>query len=421
MIKGFIHNFPCQSTQVECKFSHKCTKCGKINCQHVKFHLGFQDEMNRKRKIHILNELFNTILLNDKVVLLADDSFWLTSFFDLEELQKLFEANIFEIINCPLSHAVIVENKRSIDVGYSTINGCYVEHMENILSESSPTKKLNESGQNILYNIENNQLLINEKVKNEIIEETNFDLSTQKIRTNLNINSKGIKSIRKSDIIKILSLLYNNRALNFSAIIEADNIVLDSNSRKIIESKMRPSQIRRFLKRASSVEIFQDINNRKGIPNLGELFLDKIVSIEDILNLRSNIEGQLFRTWFNSNEYNKADTEKILLNNKEESVIVKYTNKVRWIIPPIVGVLGGVPTGVVASYANSKFLTKFLKGWHPNLFLDDVLRKSIERKEKSYQKNKDIQLMKKRKQKIGRNELCPCNSGRKYKRCHGKK
>jgi hypothetical protein len=378
--------------------------------------------MDNTRKTHILNEFFVSLLLNDRIVMLADDSFWLYSFFSLGEMRRLFEEELIEIVNTELSHAVIKVSKKNAVLGVSELSGGYVETMEQNLAKISPTKKLNQPGQNILYSIEKNQIIIDkDELKESIIKETDLDLQLKKLRATIRVHSQGIKDIRKADVLKVLNLFHNNRALCVGSILESDNIVLDSNSKSIIHSKLRPSSFRQFFNRSSSVDILQDLLRDKGLPNLGELFLSKIISLDDILELRNDIEGQLFRQWFYSEDYNKENLLKKILNGKDESATVRITNKIRWVIPPIVGILGGAPTGIVAAYANSKFLTKFLNGWHPNLFLDDVLRKSIENKNKQYIKNEGLSLMKKRKQKTGRNEKCPCGSGKKFKYCHGKK
>lgn len=421
MIKGFIHNFPCQNNQLQLQVNSKCNQCGKQNCKHYKIHLGFQGNLDNNRKLNLINQIFNAILLNDKLVLLADDSFWLFQLFNLQQLRKLFEANVFQIINDKISHFIIREGKRKSAVGHVRMQSNYIDVIEAKLAVMSPGKSITQSGKNILYNIEANQLRINEnEIRDQIEKETNHDLQIVKLRKKLKIHSKDLDDIRKADILKILNLFYNNRALNVASALKADNIILDPSSKTIIESKLRPSTFKSFFQKTDSINIFEEINSKKELPNLGELFINEIIDIDDIIQIRDNIEGQLFRAWFHSNEYDRAHFEKTLLNNKEQSKIVKYTNKVRWVIPPIVGVVGGIPSGIVAAYANSKFVSKFLNGWHPNLFLDNVLRSSIDEKHSNYIKSNETALKLKRNQKIGRNDPCPCRSGNKYKKCCGK-
>ncbi len=420
MITGLVHNFPCENQLLDIQFDHKCDKCGKLNCHHVKLYSGFQDVFNLDRKIHFLNDFFCAMLLNDKLFIMAADLVWLFKLFNLSELHDLFHAGVIEIINTSIAHAGISEDKKKLRTGFRTISGNYLDTIERKLSEISPTGKLNQPGQNILYNIEVNHKSIDDRnIMSELAEETNHDLQLKNVRKGLGIITKELSKIRRIDIIKILGLFYNNRALNIASQINVDNIILDSYSKQFIEAKLRPSEMNHFLARTTSVSIFSNLNDLKGIPNLGKLFVSKIISLKDILNLRSNIEGQLFRVWFKSKEYNENEVKRILMNNKDESLLVKYTNKVRWLIPPLVGVVGGPPSGIVAAYANSKFVTKFLNGWHPNLYLDNVLRKKIEERNTSHQKEVKAKLIERRKPKVQRNDPCLCGSGNKFKNCCG--
>jgi len=85
-------------------------------------------------------------------------------------------------------------------------------------------------------------------------------------------------------------------------------------------------------------------------------------------------------------------------------------------VPVVAGIIEPI-TGIASSYSNSFIADKFLKGYHPNLFLDNVLRKNIIAKQKSHKTKLTTQVIRKRKTKIGRNDPCICGSGKKYKRC----
>ena len=50
----------------------------------------------------------------------------------------------------------------------------------------------------------------------------------------------------------------------------------------------------------------------------------------------------------------------------------------------------------------------------------NVERKQVIKGEAVRDVNKEKKQSPKRVQKVGRNDLCPCGSGKKYKQCHGK-
>ena len=75
---------------------------------------------------------------------------------------------------------------------------------------------------------------------------------------------------------------------------------------------------------------------------------------------------------------------------------------------------------MTASAFDSYILDKVSKGWHPNFFLDDGLKKLIDGSVEEYNKQKRVALLQQRFKGVGRNDPCPCGSGKKFKKCHGK-
>jgi uncharacterized protein YecA (UPF0149 family) len=53
------------------------------------------------------------------------------------------------------------------------------------------------------------------------------------------------------------------------------------------------------------------------------------------------------------------------------------------------------------------------------LFLDDVLKTTIDEKIRLFDRKSKMEEFVKRFGSIDRNESCPCQSGKKFKRCHG--
>jgi len=223
-----------------------------------------------------------------------------------------------------------------------------IHNWEERLALKSPTGSLNEPCNTILYNIENNKIDISlNELKDEIFNEVDFNLNNEKFRHKFGIHSRGLNDIRFADYMQVLRLFHNNKALALASRLEVDNIVLESSSKDLIYSKLRPTVFRKYFRRTQSVSIFEEVLTAKGIPNLGELFNKKIINIDDILRLRNNIDGQLFRHWFYNQGYNKELLLETLLNGREQSVFASQVNKVRWLIPPAVGLVGGSPGHII--------------------------------------------------------------------------
>ena len=87
-------------------------------------------------------------------------------------------------------------------------------------------------------------------------------------------------------------------------------------------------------------------------------------------------------------------------------------------MPTIIGIIN-TPLGLVASSVENFFISKILQGWNPNLFLDDVLGKKLTQLENNFKIQEERKIILERSKDIQRNEPCPCQSGKKFKKCHG--
>jgi hypothetical protein len=105
---------------------------------------------------------------------------------------------------------------------------------------------------------------------------------------------------------------------------------------------------------------------------------------------------------------------------KSEPKLGKLTKVIRFIVPELLNLkLPGL--GKPFKIIDSLYLDKLYRlDWHPNFFIDDKLLKITNKKEKTYIQEKRVDRFIQRFGKIGRNDSCPCNSGKKYKHCHGK-
>lgn len=77
-------------------------------------------------------------------------------------------------------------------------------------------------------------------------------------------------------------------------------------------------------------------------------------------------------------------------------------------------------TGIAASAFDSFILNRVANGWHPNFFLDDKIKASIDKCIKEKEKEEKQELLRQRFKGVGRNDPCPCGSGKKFKYCHGR-
>jgi len=420
MSKILLHNFPSQLTNAEFNFQINCPKCGKTKCKHqVDLIIGFQQFELQQRKKEIVNDFINALLLNDQIFIYSYDIFFLIDCFKISELRKLVEKDILKIIYADLGSAYLtgIRNNLNFDFGSYESFEKYIGGVENKLIKKSHNQSLNQAENDFLARVESTPHKIDKQVLiDRISSETKNDLKNTNITKPKMIKTKALNSVLNQDAIQVLAIAYSNRALILGGELEIESIHLDNDAKGIMNAKLGPTFFKKIFKGADKIEIFKDINDMKGLPNLGELYLSNIISLDDIFKIRESIDGKVFRIWYDSKEYDKEKTLKHIINSVDSKLSGIISKHIRWIVPVVAGIIEPI-TGIASSYSNSFIADKFLKGYHPNLFLDNVLRKNILAKQKSHKTKLTTQVIRKRKTKIGRNDPCICGSGKKYKRC----
>ena len=252
-------------------------------------------------------------------------------------------------------------------------------------------------------------------MSDKILKEVDYDLKNKNLTDFLAIRSKNRNEVENNDILKILRLLQINAGLVYASEISTENLFTDRAIRSILNTKLSP-----IIKDAQkdSIGLINDITSKKGIPDLSDLYLKKIISIHDFISIVENSNGTKFRKWLISQEYNHEDTISQLMKERPNSdgPLIKT---IKFIVTNVVGFINPI-AGLGASATESFLINRFLQGWHPNLFLDNTLMKNIDKKIEEDLELKRRKSIEKRFPKVGRNDPCPCGSEKKFKRCHGK-
>lgn len=272
--------------------------------------------------------------------------------------------------------------------------------------------------QTILYLIEENHVDIGNI--NDIITKTNNE--TDKDISNLTfINDKEFYRIREDgkleyNMLSRIRLHKLNMDVVLAAILNINNIKMDAAIKKLMLQKTA-SVFNKDIYIGTDALI--RIEQQKGFPDLGELFIKRIINLDDILKLRENFNNKIFRYWVKKSKYDEKLMQQEIMNSINSIIGSKLLTPIRFIGTNLIGLTGFIP-GLAASAFDSFILDKISKGWHPNFFLDEVLKKKIdeciEREHNRTLKEKKEKIFK----NVGRNDPCPCGSGKKFKKCHGK-
>lgn len=223
--------------------------------------------------------------------------------------------------------------------------------------------------------------------------------------------------IKDEDILPLMRLNYANKSLIYQSQLQIDSLYTESDIQTLISLKLSPALLN---KSSQPNDLFENILKDKQIADFSELYINNFVSISEILKIRDDINGRKFREWLSDINYNKEIAYKELLSRLPGVAGKASTKLIRWAYPTIIGLLNPAG-GVFASAFDSFILEKMLKKWHPSFFLDDVLSAKLNTiTSLEHKKKKDRLVEDYFGRKIGRNELCPCGSQNKYKKCCGK-
>lgn len=328
------------------------------------------------------------------------------------------QSGCFEIIDHGGFTPALRQDGSKYEVIFVTDGGvgqsrAYWERVEKHLRRDHPTKSKEINA--LLLQAEAHQNSFDRQGAMEILQkEIDYDLRNQNITTAQGIISKQRNEILPTDVYKVLRLLFINKSLWLSNSIGAVALKMDGAVESVLNEKISP--IMQAGANAKTVLLFQKILAEKQIPDFARLYFERILKIEDIIGFRDNVHGQKFRDWYLSARYDPQTVRQILLSRGVSQSIV--TKLLRFLIPNAIGV-ANAPLGIVASVIDSFVIDKMLGGWHPNIFLDDILKSEIDTNVKRHAAQVRRMSIKSRFPSVGRNDPCPCGSGKKFKKCCG--
>lgn len=385
---------------------------------------------NHQVTLQITNDLLTAILTYDHVYIEGAHIWDVLQVFGIINLQILLRDGILHFI--PDNELSPVMMKKSDGVwrpdffGYTT--GVSNEKGESIFSAVKPEwgsiettfYKKGISGpeaQAFLYLIDEQKKAIDQKHIRELaLKETLNDLKNEVfVRDNsiLRTNEYGQTEFHQLNILRLHEL---NTVAVTAGLLGADAVKTDGQISELMNQKCTPVFSEKM---KDGVTNIQSVLHKKGFPDLGELFVNKVINLEDVLKLRNSLQGKIFRYWAMHDDYDEAQMQKDIMNSVHTVLGSKISGFIRFLVCSSIGIVDTC-SGIIASAFDSFVLNKIAQGWHPNFFLDDKVKESIDKCIKKKEKEEKEALLCERFKGVRRNDPCPCGSGKKFKNCHGK-
>lgn len=416
--KILITNYPNFYTHLTCSQTNNHYKTIDIQCGYD-FSIKHEDSF-----LYMARDIIMALLTFDHIYVEGNNINELLSVLSADNLKELLRLRILHIIpDQNLNPAVVTENKiskpdffsYSLGKEYDGSKGEKWIYVENILNNH----KINSKEKSIiLYLIDENcaDLGNEEKVIEQIKDEVNKDIRTPNSNFNSNfcrINPNGKREYFIPHLIRLQEL---NKTAVIAATLNIDNIKTDAAINELLLHKTTSV----FSKSIHcGTDVIQKIEQEKGFPDLGELFVNKIIDLDDILKLRDCCQGKIFRYWAKQSAYDEDLMRKDIMNSAQNLLGSKLMNPIRMLACNLVGITGFIP-GIVASAFDSYILNAVSQGWHPNFFLDNKLKRMIDDSVAKEERKIKIEKLNEAFAGVGRNDLCPCGSGKKIKKCHGR-
>jgi hypothetical protein len=385
---------------------------------------------NHQVTLQIINDLIIAILTYDHVYMLGNNIWDVLSVFGSKNLGKLLRANILHFIPDNMLSPVMMKMHNGVwrpdffgypsgvsdGKGGSAFQAVQEEwgKIETIFYKKGINGK---EVQAFLYLVDEHKKVLDQKQISELAnKETYNDLKNEPFVTENSILRKNNLGLTEFHQLNILRLHELNTVAITAGLLGADAIKTDGKISDLMKQKFA-SAFSQKLK--DGVESIQSVLRKKGFPDLGELFYSNIIDLDDILKLRDSLQGKIFRFWAMHDDYNETQMQMDIMNSVHTVLGSKISGVIRFVTCNAIGLFSPV-LGVGASAFDSFILNKVVQGWHPNFFLDDKMKERIDKCIKEKEKEEKEALLRQRFKGIGRNNPCPCGSGKKFKNCHGK-
>lgn len=380
--------------------------------------------------LQIANDLITAILAYDKVYIKGNHIWDVLQVFGSTYIEELLRADILHFIPDNLINPVMMRESDKIwkpsFFPYSSAvanekGETVFKPVQDEWSEIEITfyhKRIaGKEVQALLYLIDEKKRVIEqEKIKQLTLKETLHDLKNEPFVTANEILRKNKWGQTEYHQLNILRLHELNTVVVTAGLLGANALKTDGEI-SVLMGKKCASVFADKLK--DGVTAIQSILHKKGFLDLGELFYNQVIDLEDILKLRNSLQGKLFRYWAMNDEYDEAQMQMDIMNSVHTVLGSKLSGAIRFVACSALGLVSSIP-GIAASAIDSFILNKILNGWHPNFFLDDKVKERIDKCIQEKEDDAKKALLLERFKGVGRNEPCPCGSGKKFKQCHGK-
>jgi hypothetical protein len=391
-------------------------------------HIDSLTMSDKEGATEFIRNLLVSVFIHETTYIKTTDLFPLFKYLSVDRALRLLQSDAIKLVDDNgLDTGLLIDADDKKFIGFFENSYMYPDHKKAEHFESSfdylsfqvskaPLPKEIKSA--LLFNVEKRSVILNvdntiEKIKKEL----DYDFSNQNVTRNLGIIDGTIENVESNDIDKIFRLVKSNQGLLYSALLKSENLICEANASNDFKLKFNDLY---SINQNKSVDSFHTLANNFGIPDFTDLILNDILSIDEYLKLREKRGAEKFRDWLFELNHDKEKAIDFLLrdtsSSSNKSLLLKF---LRWSFSNGISAIEPI-TGIIYSAADTFVLDKLYNGWSPNLYLNNSLSTYLNKKVTTNEKKEIENSKEKYFGNTGRNDKCPCQSGKKFKHCCGK-
>ncbi|SOC81572.1 SEC-C motif-containing protein [Salinimicrobium sediminis] len=371
---------------------------------------------NSDERGFFINPFIKSLLLFDKIYIKTQHLEEFIFLFGIKDAHKLFITdNIVLIDDGGTRTAFLPHNDDYLLMNLSDVSKSQLDSIQERLLDYYKGSADRHLVKPLIFKAEKVKVDIDgDWIGHQCQEEVCLDLNNKNVTKYLNFrNSYDNVIVKPDDIVPLMRLQFANKSLFYQNELGIQNLSTEASIQHLINIKLNPVLTG---KKGEALELFSKIIQDKQLPDLTRLYTNNIIDIDLIISLKNDISGKKFRAWFEDSDYDEKSVYKQLMSKSKNLSDYTVTRLIRWGVPNLIGIIEPI-SGAIASTIDSFVVDKIMKGWHPNFFLDDVLTKKIDQATREQRSLEEGKALEKKFGKIGRNDPCPCKSGKKYKKC----
>lgn len=314
-------------------------------------------------KLYFLDKILNTILLHETIYLRLDSLEEFIEILGLDQTIKLLDRKILQVIDYWYFPAFMIVGDNTLSFMNMELSNMHPRILKR-LSHSYSHTKLSYISNYLKDGIMHDDISYSywdSLARNEIYDDMQNDL----LRAHLKLTSPNPHDVTEEDSFCITRLFLMERSFEWARNLKTDVVLLEDRAKYWLSLKAG-----RTIDRTTIGDINKILSAKK-IWNLSLLYYNGVINIDDILDVRENVNGIKFREWIASKDYSADELEKILMSHK---IADPQKEWLKWGVLSAIGAINTV-AGIAVSLVDQ--IKGSYKEWNPELFFDVTLSKKF--------------------------------------------